>query len=54
MIPASHGASRKYVFLLFVMYVMAALGLLLTTSLMSLQRYLRVLLLRRLPQSRVR
>lgn len=40
-IPASKTASRRYVFLLLVVYVACGLGLLLTTSFLSLRRYLR-------------
>jgi hypothetical protein len=40
-IPATRLADRRFAFLLFVIYIGAALGLLSMTSLMSLQRYLR-------------
>ena len=40
-IPAVNTASRRYAFLLFVVYVASGLGLLLTTSFLALRRYLR-------------
>lgn len=40
-IPANKIASRRYVFLLLIVYVACGLGLLLTTSFLSLRRYLR-------------
>lgn len=40
-IPADDLARRRYVFLLLVVYLVSGLGLLVTTSLLSLRRYLR-------------
>lgn len=40
-IPATDVGRRRYIFLLLVVYVASALGLLLTTSFLSLRRYLR-------------
>ena len=40
-VPASEVASRRYIFALLCIYLFSALGLLLTTSFLSLRRYLR-------------
>jgi hypothetical protein len=40
-IPVANAASRRYAFVLLLVYVAAALGLLLTTSFLGLRRYLR-------------
>src|SRR5262249_51161999 len=40
-IPVANVASRRYAFVLLLVYVAAALGLLLTTSFLGLRRYLR-------------
>ena len=39
LIPVSNTGSRQFAFMMFVVYMMSALGLLMTTSLLSLSRY---------------
>ncbi len=41
-VPVEQVSNRRYAFFMFVLYIAAALGLLMMTSLMSLQRYLKV------------